>query len=146
MLRHVNPAGMMAPYSVNTHGIEVPPGHRVLFTSGQVGQTTDGVVPEDFVAQCELVWRNLASVLEAAGMGLANLVHINTYLTRREDLDAYLAHRRPFMLEGRPTATLVIVAGLAHPDWRVEVEGYAVKRDELATSGVSPLAPPGSSP
>ena len=126
MLRHINPDAMMSPFSVNTMGIEVPAGHRVLFTSGQVGQTADGVIPDDIVEQCELVWQNLKTVLEAADMDLSNLVHINTYLTRREDLDAYLEHRKPFMAPGRPTATLVIVSGLADPAWRVEVEGYAV--------------------
>ena len=129
MLRHINPESMMSPYSVNTHGIEVPAGHRVLFMSGQVGQTIDGDIPDDITAQTELVWGNLKTVLAAADMGLEDLVHVNTFLTRREDLDTFLEVRKPYMLPGRPTATLVLVSGLAHPDWRVEVEGYAVKRE-----------------
>lgn len=125
MIRHLHPAGMMKPYSVNTHGIEVGPGHRVLFTSGQVGQTESGDVPEGIAAQTELAWRNLEKVLDAAGMGLEHLVHVNSYLTRREDLDAFFEAREPYMRRGRPTATLVIVSGLAWPEWLVEIEGYA---------------------
>ena len=129
MLRHINPEQMMSPYSVNTHGIEVPSGHRILFTSGQVGQTIDGEIPGGITTQTKLVWDNLETVLAAADMGLENLVHVNSYLTRREDLATFLEVREPYMLIARPTATLVLVSGLAHPDWRVEVEGYAVKRD-----------------
>lgn len=125
MVRHFHPTGMMSPYSVNTHGIEVPPGHRVLFTSGQVGQTESGDIPDGIVAQTELAWSNLRKVLEASGMGFEHLVHVNSYLTRREDLDLFFETRKPYMLPGRPTATLVIVSGLAHRDWLVEIEGYA---------------------
>ena len=129
MLRHINPRGMMSPFSVNTHGIEVPSGHRVLFMSGQVGQTLQGDIPDDIRAQSELVWENLTRVLAEAGMGLEDLVHVNSYLTRREDLETFFEVREPYMLAGRPTATLVLVSGLAHPDWRVEVEGYAAKAE-----------------
>jgi enamine deaminase RidA (YjgF/YER057c/UK114 family) len=134
MLPRINPHGMMSPYSVNTHGIVVPAGYRMLFTSGQVGQAKDGSIPAGIEAQTELVWQNLCTVLEAAGMGLEDLVHVNSYLTRREDLATFLEVRKPYMLRGRPTATLVIVAGLADPDWLVEVEGYAVARDPAPTS------------
>ena len=96
-----------------------------VFTSGQVGQTESGDIPEGIVAQTELAWSNLRKVLEASGMGLEHLVHVNGYLTRREDLDLFFETRKPHMLPGRPTATLVIVSGLAHRDWLVEIEGYA---------------------
>ena len=129
MLRHINPQTMMSPYSVNTHAIEVPSGHRVLFMSGQVGQTIDGEIPDDAAAQTRLVWENLKTVLAAADMGLENLVHVNSYLTERDDLETFLEVREPYMLIGKPTATLVLVSGLADPNWRIEVEGYAVKRE-----------------
>lgn len=129
MLPPINPEGMMSPYSVNSHGVVVPAGYRVLYTSGQVGQTKDGAIPAGITAQTELVWQNLSTVLRSAGMALEDLVHVNTYLTRREDLEIFLEVRKPYMLRGRPTATLVIVSGLAHPDWLVEIEGYAAKLD-----------------
>ena len=130
MVKHFHPAGMMSPFSTNTHAIEVPTQHRIVFTSGQVGQREDGTIPDDFLEQAELVWQNLRTVLEAADMGLENLVHINTYLTRHEDVDSYLEMRAPYMAAGRPTATLVIVSGLADRRWLVEVEGYAVAETE----------------
>ena len=122
--RRFDPPGMMSPFSVNMHGAEVPPGHRLLFMSGQVGQAEDGTIPDGIAAQTELVWRNLEAVLAGADMGLEHLVHVNTYLTRREDLDTFLEVREPWMRAARPTATLVIVSGLANPDWLVEIEGY----------------------
>ena len=103
----------------------IPAGHRLLFTSGQVGQTENGDIPEGIEAQTKLAWENLEKILVAADMGLEHLVHVNSYLTRRKDLDAYFKIREPYMLPGRPTATLVIVSGLAHPQWLVEIEGYA---------------------
>ena len=125
MLGKHNPGGIAPPFSRYAHGVEAPDRARWLHVSGQVGVTADGSLAEGPVAQMEQTWRNLLAVLESAGMGPQDLVKVTAYLTRHEDV-AHYRDIRDRMLGGAETAsTLVVVAGLAHPDWLVEIEAVA---------------------
>ena len=125
MLGKHNPGGIAPPFSRYVHGVEAPDRGRWLHVSGQVGVTADGGLAEGPVAQMEQTWRNLLAVLESAGMGPQDLVKVTAYLTRHEDV-AHYRDIRDRMLGGAETAsTLVVVAGLAHPDWLVEIEAVA---------------------
>ena len=122
-----NPGGIAPPFSRYAHGVGAQESARWLHISGQVGVTADGSLAEGLVAQMEQTWRNLLAVLESAGMGASDLVKVTAYLTRQEDV-AHYRGIRDRMLGGAETAsTLVIVAGLAHPDWLVEIEAVAAK-------------------
>jgi enamine deaminase RidA (YjgF/YER057c/UK114 family) len=68
--RH-NPSTVAPPFGAYSHAIEVPPGARWLYVSGQVGVQPDGTLGADAAAQIEWAFRNLVAVLEAAGMGAA---------------------------------------------------------------------------
>jgi enamine deaminase RidA (YjgF/YER057c/UK114 family) len=75
----------------------------------------------------EQAWRNVLAVVSAAGMTPDNLVKVTAYLTRPEDT-ALSREVRDTLLDGaQPASTLVIVAGLAHPDWLVEIEAVAAQ-------------------
>src|SRR3954447_6639629 len=78
-----NPATVHAPAGGYCMGLEVTQHRRLLFISGQVPQRSDGTVPDGFEAQCEQAWRNVKEVLAAAGLGVAHLVKVNTFLTDR---------------------------------------------------------------
>ena len=56
----------------------------------------------------------------------ANVVRTRMYVTRRDDADAVGRVHGELFGAVRPAATLVIVAGLLHPDHLVEVEVVAV--------------------
>ena len=115
MLKQFNPKAVAPPFSRYSHGIEAPAAARWLYISGQVGVTPQGKVAEGAEAQIEQAWRNVLSVLEAAGMGPRDLVKVPTARTVRDR-----------MLEGaEPASTLLFVAGLASPDWLVEIEAIA---------------------
>ena len=44
-------------------------GHRqLLFISGQIPETVEGLTPKEFQSQCELVWANITAQLKEAGM------------------------------------------------------------------------------
>jgi enamine deaminase RidA (YjgF/YER057c/UK114 family) len=124
--RH-NPSTVAPPFGAYSHAIEVPPGARWLYVSGQVGVQPDGTLGADAAAQIEWAFRNLVAVLEAAGMGPADLVRLNQYLTRAEDAPLLRQVKAQVIGDVRPASTLVLVAGLASPDWRVEVEAVAAK-------------------
>ncbi|NQU11009.1 RidA family protein [bacterium] len=120
-----NPDTVHSPVGSYSHALEVPPGARWLFISGQVGLTRDGQAPEDFAGQCELVWSNLGRVLAAAAMTKDNLVKLTVYLVREEDLPAFREVRDRFLHGHRPATTLVFVRALARPPWLIEIEAVA---------------------
>lgn len=120
----INPPGT-DPALGYTHGMLVEGGGgRTLYVSGQVGTAPDGTVPADFAAQAENAWRNLDATLRAAGMGLGDIVKLGVYLTSADDLAAFRTVRSRFVTH-KPASTLVIVAALASPGWKVEVEAVA---------------------
>jgi 2-iminobutanoate/2-iminopropanoate deaminase len=120
-----NPQAVAPPFSRYSHGIEAPPGARWLYVSGQVGVTPEGKVAQGAKAQIEQAWRNVLAVLEAAGMGPRDLVKVTTFLIDRADLQAGRAVRDQMLQGAEPASTLVFVAGLASPDWLVEIEAVA---------------------
>jgi len=52
-------------------------------------------------------------------------VHVKHFLTNPDNLPIYNEVRADFLGESRPTSTLLIVSGLADPNFLVEVEMIA---------------------
>ena len=127
MLSHLNPLGMAAPFSAYSHGVEVEPGARWLHISGQVGNRPDGEIPADLEAQTEQAWRNVLAVLSAAGMNSHDLVKVTGFVTKQEAVPLYREVRDRLLDGAEPASTVVVVTGLAHPDWVVEIEAVAAK-------------------
>jgi 2-iminobutanoate/2-iminopropanoate deaminase len=122
-----NPSSIAAPVSTYSHGIEVPPNARWLTVSGQVGIAPDGIMPEDAEGQSEVVWRNIKTILEDAGMSIGDIVKMTAYLVEPSDLAAYAGVRTRYLGDHRPTSTLVYVKGLVKPEMKVEVEVQAAR-------------------
>ena len=128
MLKPINPPTIAPPFARYSQAIEVPAGLRWLYISGQVGVRPDGAIEQGFPAQAERAWDNVLAILVAAGMGPADIVKVNAYLTRGSDVsesrrirDARLAGAVP------PAHTLAVVAALANPDWLFEIDAVAAK-------------------
>ena len=125
MLKIHNPDTVAAPSSDYAHGIEAPHTHRRLYISGQVGETLDGKLAGDTKAQMEVCWQRISNILESADMDKTDLVKITVFLTDVKDTPLFRTVRDEF-LEGHLTASsLLVVAGLANPDWTVEIEAIA---------------------
>ena len=127
MAKTHNPETVHPPVSTYSHAIEVPPNARWLAVAGQVAMDTHGRIPEGFLAQCELAWTNLRHVLQSAGMCFEDVVKLNIYLIREEDLPAFREVRDRFLGEARPPSTLLFVRALARPEWLIEIEAMAAK-------------------
>jgi enamine deaminase RidA (YjgF/YER057c/UK114 family) len=117
----------LAPGNGYSHGIELPPNARLLYIAGQLGATADGKMAPDMRGQSEQAWRNLGTVLQAAGMGYENIVKLTHYLTRREDIGVYREVRAQFLGKLAPASTLLVISALARPDALIEVEAVAAK-------------------
>jgi enamine deaminase RidA (YjgF/YER057c/UK114 family) len=103
---------------------------RTLYCSGQTAMSDDGSPqhPGDMAAQLAMSLDNLAAVLGAAGMTLANLVRLNVYTTDVELLFQHYGVLAARLGAARvvPTTTMLGVTRLALPDLLVELEGTAV--------------------
>jgi len=127
MLRPITPFSIHPPFARYSHGIEVPVGARLVFCSGQVGIGRSQAIPDDAEAQTELIFDAIEAILAEAGMGLADLVRLNAYVTAREHLTAYMAVRDRRVATPPPASTLMIVSGFAREAFKVEVEAIAAR-------------------
>lgn len=122
---------MSPPAAAYAHGVEVPAGSRLVFTSGVVPNATDGTTPDAIGEQAALVWRNITSILGEANMGLRDIVSIATYVVATAELTENLRDvmaARDAALQGHLAAsTLVTVPALARPDWKMEIAVIAAK-------------------
>lgn len=128
-MKHHTPTTIRAPFARYSHGVEVPPGHRLMFCSGQLSITIDDEVPETAEAQTELCFANIAAVLASAGMGLSDIVRINAYVTDRAHLPGYMKVRDRLFADPPPASTLMIVSGFAREAFKVEIEVIAAAQE-----------------
>ena len=124
-----NSSDIHTPMAAYSHQIEVSEAERWLVLSGQVGMHPDGSVPEDAIQQLEVALENVLRNLAAANMEVKDLLKLTLYLVgdwdtaRRKDV---IAAR----LEGhQPCMTLIYVAGLAAPIYRVEIDAWASREE-----------------
>jgi enamine deaminase RidA (YjgF/YER057c/UK114 family) len=126
MKKH-NPSEVAGPFATYSHGIELDSPHRFLFGAGQTGVAADGTVGDGIEEQTRLVWQNIRTVLAAADMEIADIVQLNMLLVDRQD-HAVAAAIREGILDGhRPASTLMYVAGLAKPEWLIEIDFIAAR-------------------
>lgn len=85
-----------------------------------------GADEADAATQTRHVLELIRASLEKAGARMEDVVRTRMYLTHVEDWEAVgRAHGEVFGAI-RPAATMVVVAKLLHPAWRVEMEADAV--------------------
>ncbi len=100
-----------------------------LWISGQVSMDSAGaiVAEDDITGQAERVFENLLAVLRAAGGDFSDVVSTTTYVTDRSLLLPVNEVRgRYLQTDPSPTSTLLVVAGLARPEFLVEISAVAV--------------------
>ncbi|MCC5978966.1 MAG: RidA family protein [Salinarimonas sp.] len=128
-MRHHTPDTIRPPFANYAHAVEVPPGARLLFASGQLGITRDDAVPEDAEAQADLCFEAIRAVLASAGMEMGDIVRINAFVSDRAQLQPYMRARDRHVANPPPASTLMIVSGFAREVFKVEVEVIAARAD-----------------
>ena len=103
-------------------------GGTMVFVSGLLARDREGNVigKGDMGAQIRQVGENLKLALESAGASLDDLVRTCTYVTDIEEFFRHVEVRQKYLGAALPTSTTVEVRKLAHPDFLVEIEAFAV--------------------
>ena len=100
---------------------------NTVHISGQVSLDKDmnTLGKGDPEAQLRQIYKNLDDLCRAHGGSLANMVKTITYITDISQYPAVSKAREEAYGDSPPANSTVIVAGLAKPEWLVEIEGIA---------------------
>jgi enamine deaminase RidA (YjgF/YER057c/UK114 family) len=123
---HVRPDGLPP---VNGYSHVVAGSGTIIHVSGQVPARADGSVvdPHDVEAQVEQVFTNLRTALAAASATFSDVVKMTIYLTDMADLPTLrIVRNRHLVGERLPASSLVQVAALVNPQFRVEIDAVAL--------------------
>ena len=122
-----NPPGLFPPYRNYSHGVEIPPGARILVISGLNGYLADGTtMPESFEEQADLIWQHMGTILKSAGMDYGDLVSLRFYLASPQYDEANVQLIVKYLGTHRCPRT-VICCQLLEPRWKLEIEAIAAR-------------------
>ena len=138
MAKPILPKGFGAPIGMYSHGM-IAPGGELLVVAGQVGMSADGqVAVGDVVAQTKRALENVRAVVEAGGATMRDVVRLQTFLTRADDISGFMKARGELFPEYFPDRvyppnTLLVVSRLVRPELLVEIEAIAVRPRRATT-------------
>lgn len=127
---YLNPASLPQPSSRYSQGVLIGTASKRLLISGQIGLRPDKVLAQGLEAQTEQAFDNLLALVAAAEMAPTDLVKLVTYCAVPGSIAIIRNVRERKLGRHAPASTYIQVAGLASPDYLVEIEGEAV-RDAL---------------
>ena len=99
-----------------------------VFVSGTTGFDYAAMtISDDVVEQCRQTMRNIEAALAQAGSSTADVVRVHYLLPRREDFEPCWPVLKEYLGNVRPASTM-LVAGLADPRMKIEIEVTARRR------------------
>ena len=138
-VEHLNPPGLHVNPAFS-QVVTVAGPHKTVYVGGQNALNAQGEIVGrgDLARQTEQALANLETALAAAGAAMDQIVKWNIYMVQGQSPAAGFAafQRLQVRLANPPAITVLIVAGLANPEFLVEIEAVAV----TPVSGVT--APP----
>lgn len=99
---------------------------NTIAVSGTAPVWPDGSVDPDPATQARRCWEIMLAALEELGGSVGDVVRTRQYVVNPADGDVVGAVHGEVFGEVRPTSTMVVVAGLLDPRWKVEMELDAV--------------------
>ncbi len=124
-----NPQDVHQPVGSYSHQIEIRGNERMLILSGQVGMRPDGSVPDDPIEQIDVAFENIFRNLRTANMDVKDIIKITYYLVGEFDGARRRAVTLAKLQGHQPCSTLVYVAALASPVYKVEIDAWAARED-----------------
>jgi 2-iminobutanoate/2-iminopropanoate deaminase len=124
MRREFRVEGLGEPISHYTDAVQF---ENLLFISGVApfDEHSRLVAPGDAVAQTRKILQNMKKILDAAGVGFADVLRVTVYLTDVNDRPLINPVRQEFFGSARPASTLIGVSELVVPGMKVEIEAIA---------------------
>jgi enamine deaminase RidA (YjgF/YER057c/UK114 family) len=133
MAKGFNPPGVWQPRGRGfAMGVAQHEGHVVHFTGQVAWDENENIVGKgDVEVQTRQCFRNILAILSAVGGTAEDLVAITTFFTDLSHLPAIQKVRSEFLpSESAPVSTSVMVAGLGHANFLVELTPISVVPDE----------------
>ncbi|MBF0529588.1 MAG: deaminase [Deltaproteobacteria bacterium] len=114
-----------APAAIGPYSHAIKSGHTI-YISGQVpfDPVTGNLVGATMTEQATQAMKNLASVLEAAGLTMSNLVKTTVYLVNWNDFASFNAVYSQFLGNHKPARACMEVSKIAK-DALLEIEAIA---------------------
>ena len=108
-------------------------GGNTIYIGGQNAITKDLEIigKGDITLQTEYVLKNIETALNSCNATVDNLFKLTIYIVQGQDVRKGFEGAQKFLkkLSNPPVITGVIVAGLANPDYLVEIEAIAFKSE-----------------
>lgn len=105
-----------------------------IYIGGQNAITKDLEIigKGDITLQTEYVLKNIEIALDACGATLDDLFKLTIYIVQGQDVRKGFEGAQGFLkkLRNPPVISGIIVAGLANPDYLVEIEAVAFKQEK----------------
>jgi enamine deaminase RidA (YjgF/YER057c/UK114 family) len=103
---------------------------ETIYLAGQVGTDYNGDAPEDLVAQMRHAYAHVQSVLAEYGATMDNVVDETWFVTDIDDTmakvgDLFAARAEIYGKKPEVSQTLVQVAGLVDPSFKIEIKCVA---------------------
>lgn len=124
-IEHINPDGLFRSPAFS-QAVAVSGKGTTVYIGGQNAVNASGEVvgASDLAAQTRQVMENIRIILAECGATFADVVKMNIYIVQGQDATEGYAAAQPFFDAGAPPAiTAAFVAGLARPEFLVEVDG-----------------------
>jgi enamine deaminase RidA (YjgF/YER057c/UK114 family) len=125
---HLNPAGLHR-HPFYSQAVVVEGNVRTIYVGGQNAVTEDGQIVGvgDLGVQTEQVFENLKTLLAASDAALHDIVKWTIFAVQGQDVRPALGvFQQEWGSAPPPAISVVGVAGLANPDFLVEIEAVAV--------------------
>ena len=107
-------------------------GNRILVAGTAPVEPDGSSTPGDASAQARRCFAIILTAIEELGGSAANVVRTRMYITDPADADAVGAVHGELFQNIRPASTMVVIAALLRPEWRIEIEAEALIEDETA--------------
>jgi enamine deaminase RidA (YjgF/YER057c/UK114 family) len=98
---------------------------KTLYVAAQDGRGSDGSLPSSFPQEVKQSLAHVREVLQASGMDLGNLVWVQVYVTRTEDIAAMNDVYWKSIGANPPARTILVAAGLPGGE-KVQINAIAV--------------------
>jgi enamine deaminase RidA (YjgF/YER057c/UK114 family) len=126
-IERINPNGLMKNPAfsqvVTTQG-----SGKTIYIGGQnaVNENREIVSKGDIQAQTEQVMQNIQVALKRCGATFDNLVKLSIHIVQGQNLySAFQISQKYLMTSNLPVITVLVVVGLANPDFLIEIDATA---------------------